>query len=231
MERIVIRGIRFDGKWIGTDELYPGIIAFWLLVSLFRLLSRYHFLSKALADQKSSVNTLKSLNKLLDIEKKKFAKMARRDDLTQLYNRAGARDIILRVQENYRTNKVESSIILFDIDDFKKINDELGHSTGDQVLIELSELLLKNTRPDDHVIRWGGEEFVIICENSPLLNTVHLAEKLRSLIISRPFVDKLNLSCSFGVSVVNSDNSQSWFEQADKNLYKAKQQGKNQVVS
>ena len=230
-ERITVNGIRFDGKWLSSTELNTGIIGFWLLVFAVRFLVRYKSLSDSLHRQKSSVSDLRSLNRLLDIEKKKFATMAKQDHLTKLYNRAGARDILYRVQQAFRQRGLASSLILFDIDDFKYVNDEYGHLVGDKVLEQLAQLLEENTRSYDHVVRWGGEEFAIICEGSDANTTHILADKLRELIAMTVFAENIQFTCSFGVAALKTDDTEDWFHEADKNLYQAKAKGKNCIVT
>ena len=230
-EIITINGVRFDGKWISSTELNAGIIGFWLLVFALRFVVQYRSISQSLKRHKSSVLDLKSLNRLLDIEKEKFANMAKHDELTKLLNRAGARDILFRVQQAYTLRSQTSSMILLDIDDFKQINDTHGHIVGDQVLFEVAQLLESNSRHYDHVIRWGGEEFVIVCEKSAIDKAVKFAEKLRAMFEQTTFAQDLQVTCSFGVSEIKSNETEAWFQEADDKLYRAKSDGKNKVIS
>ena len=124
------------------------------------------------------------------------------------------------------------SLLYFDIDHFKKINDTYGHKVGDGVLIEIVELIKALLRQSDLLARWGGEEFVVILPETSIEQAKVIAEKLRSCIETHLFMNVSDLTCSFGVTQLRGDDTeQSFLIRADKALYQAKEVGRNRVVA
>nr|WP_254693651.1 GGDEF domain-containing protein [Shewanella sp. MEBiC00475] len=122
------------------------------------------------------------------------------------------------------------SIVIIDIDHFKRINDNHGHLVGDKVLCELAQLLQSKMRNDDLLTRWGGEEFVIILPNTSLADATELTERLR-FYIAKQNIQNMALTISLGVTqYCPKDNAHSLLERADKALYQAKSQGRNCVA-
>ncbi len=173
-------------------------------------------------------------NKVLEAKASKLEQLASVDKLTSLYNRtkfeATLKDEISRVVR-YETQTF--SIVLFDVDNFKSINDTFGHLSGDMILKEIATIAKKTIRATDLICRWGGEEFVIIMPMTSLEHGVEAAEKIRKEIYSLVFDDIGSVSCSFGVAEFHptEDNIQSLMTRADKAMYQAKTSGKNKVVS
>jgi diguanylate cyclase (GGDEF)-like protein len=133
-----------------------------------------------------------------------------------------------------RKAKPPTSIIIIDLDHFKKINDHRGHHIGDRVLQNVGEILRAHTRSTDGLGRWGGEEFILVCPGTSLSKAAELAEKLRHRILETNFIpeDPLAVTASFGVSASRSDqNFEEAFQQADQALYLAKSRGRNCVVA
>jgi diguanylate cyclase (GGDEF)-like protein len=153
----------------------------------------------------------------------KVHKIANYDKLTQIYNRNALSKELKKLIEN------RGSIIYFDIDHFKKINDTYGHEKGDFVLKELAKLVKNNLRKDDIFGRWGGEEFLILLPHTSYEEALKVVEKLRKIIESHDF-DGLKVTASFGVTYVKKDdNEESLLQRADEALYEAKNSGRNQV--
>lgn len=154
------------------------------------------------------------------------------DSLTSIYNRYKI-DMSLKSQMDLaKKYNVPLSIIFFDIDDFKKINDTYGHKAGDGALIELSGIVKKNIRKTDIFGRWGGEEFIIILPNTNITMAHNLAKKIQGIVEKHKFKTINRLTCSFGVTEMkNADSINSLTIRADTLLYKAKEQGKNRVIS
>ncbi len=163
-------------------------------------------------------------------EKNIYKKLAELDGLTKIPNRRSF-DKKLADCLNISTLKgIRFSLIMFDIDEFKKINDTFGHQIGDTVLSEIVSLIEKNIRKDDFFARFGGEEFMIIALNTRLEKAVELAEKLRFNIAVHDFPLKINVTCSFGVTESKpGDTNENMIYKADMALYKAKERGKNRV--
>jgi diguanylate cyclase (GGDEF)-like protein len=160
--------------------------------------------------------------------------MATTDSLTVLLNRraflARAGDELKRSQR-YGDNL---SVILLDVDHFKRINDQRGHAAGDHVLVEVAKLLSGSVRGCDVVARWGGEEFVIALPSTPPKNALILAERLRCRLEAHPIVDHdgtpIPVTASFGLAAqAASDNLQSLIDRADRAMYGAKSSGRNRV--
>jgi len=127
------------------------------------------------------------------------------------------------------------SLILIDIDFFKKFNDKFGHQSGDAVLKQVAQTLKKNVRSTDIVCRYGGEEMSVILSNTKKEEAIHTAQKLCNAVAERIFDlannQKEHVTISLGVSTYpqNGETSQALIEYADKGLYKAKENGRNQV--
>ncbi len=153
------------------------------------------------------------------------------DKLTGLYNRAKA-DLIL-AQNKYDVDryKTKVSIVLLDIDYFKRVNDNHGHIIGDDVLLEFAQVLQNNVRVNDFVCRWGGEEFMIICPNIQLEEAHELANKLLTKIRSHHFQHIDRMTASAGISQFSRQSSiQVSLQHADAALYRAKNSGRDQTV-
>jgi diguanylate cyclase (GGDEF)-like protein/PAS domain S-box-containing protein len=152
------------------------------------------------------------------------------DIMTGAYNRTKFDEIMGR--EMYRAKRfVEPlSIIIFDIDHFKKVNDRYGHITGDYVLKTLSVFIKEQIRQIDYLVRWGGEEFVIIAPETNLEGAQVLAERIRKGIESYRFDKVARVTLSFGVTEFKKDDDlDSILKRADDALYKAKLNGRNRV--
>ncbi len=152
-----------------------------------------------------------------------------KDPLTGAYNRRKFdRDLELVIAMSERTNK-GTSLLMIDIDHFKKYNDKYGHQKGDQVLREVSQCLEKNLRVYDksHIYRYGGEEFVVIIPDIANKEAFIIGERLRKNV-----KETSDISISIGISHYkeSSDNLQRLIYNADKALYEAKRMGRDRVV-
>jgi len=154
------------------------------------------------------------------------------DPLTGLYNRHKV-DAEL-ANEFSRASRYGGtfSLLILDIDWFKKVNDDYGHQAGDSVLKECAELMLKSSRDIDMVGRWGGEEFIILCPRVSVTQAHALGERIRSSIEHYPFLSGRTITISVGVAEFNRKESVlELIKRADDNLYNAKHNGRNRVVS
>jgi diguanylate cyclase (GGDEF)-like protein len=153
------------------------------------------------------------------------------DELTKVYNRKTIQKIAEKIFKNNRSKPL--SIIFFDIDFFKKINDNFGHQAGDLVLQTISTTVKKTLRRDDKVGRYGGEEFLIVSRNGIGI-TEKMAERLRKEIIKLKFEQypEIRVTASFGIANRLSDDQkvQDIIKRADEKLYEAKESGRNIVV-
>ena len=166
------------------------------------------------------------------IEKLELTKEATVDALTGLYNRIYFSKYINKILQDHQSQNSKSGIIFFDIDHFKKVNDTYGHDVGDYVLKKVATLVKKCTRDSDKIVRWGGEEFIIICKIDEINSLTKIAENLRLEIQNYNFKHIDSLTCSFGCTMHNSDDEISdSIKIADEKLYLAKNSGRNKVVS
>lgn len=158
------------------------------------------------------------------------------DFLTRIYNRHAFSEFLKHAcrevkwtaeHQNFRQRKEYFSLLLIDIDDFKKFNDKFGHLHGDKILKKVAAFLKKSVRDFDIVARWGGEEFAIILQEANLGQAWKKAE-----IILKNTRKKLPVTFSIGVIESNPKFSANQiFKKVDKATYKAKKQGKNQIVT
>jgi diguanylate cyclase (GGDEF)-like protein len=152
------------------------------------------------------------------------------DRLTGLFNRLKLDQAFHDEIERHRRYRQPFSIIMFDVDHFKNVNDTYGHQVGDQVLIELAEILISNVRRIDIPGRWGGEEFLILCPNTTRAGAATLAEKLRTAISAHDFPEVGHKTTSFGVAELSDEDTMSGLtKRADEALYRAKIAGRNRV--
>jgi len=160
----------------------------------------------------------------------KMYKLANTDTLTGIANRLKFNTIVNYQVENSLRYDAALSIIFFDIDYFKKINDEFGHELGDKVLKKMALLVKNEIRKSDVIARWGGEEFAIILANTTLSDAGKLAQKLRLCIEAHRFEGQ-ELTCSFGVTQLQKDDTNiSLMKRVDDALYDAKKAGRNCVT-
>ncbi len=150
------------------------------------------------------------------------------DSLTQIYNRRYINNIIAHAIMQRDRSESELSIILLDIDFFKNINDEKGHTEGDNVLRELTKLIKSQISENDIFARWGGEEFLIACLHTNSNDAYALAEKLRMGIDEEENGHLKNVTVSLGVaSLIENDSIDTLIQRADKALYQSKEGGRN----
>jgi diguanylate cyclase (GGDEF)-like protein/PAS domain S-box-containing protein len=186
--------------------------------------------------EKYSDDELVKLVKRLNEAQTHLKVMAITDDLTGLRNR---RYIIERLEEEYQRSKRTGdylSLIMLDIDHFKLINDTHGHLFGDVVLRVIASRIKSILRKHDIVGRVGGEEFLVICPESSLVDTVIVAERIRKIVHEELIGDgikEVQVTLSAGVTEIheNDTSSEKLFSRADMALYKAKEEGRNRVVT
>jgi len=154
------------------------------------------------------------------------------DKMTKLFVR-GVFDVVLKKEIDYsKRNDIPLSLLMIDLDDFKKVNDSYGHQKGDDVLSKIGNLILDSVRKMDIACRYGGEEISVIMPNTKLLDAKLIAERIRAKISEYDF-GGFSITASIGVSFLEKDNDEmsDLLLLADKALYEAKRDGKNKVVS
>ena len=161
----------------------------------------------------------------------KLEKLAITDNLTGIFNRHGFDILFDQTMKEAPRKKAPFSIILFDIDHFKKINDDFGHTIGDNVLKHIVQTTWENIRAEDIFCRWGGDEFLVLLKGCRIDGAHMLAEKIRLAVKKAPFLmtgGKIELSLSLGVTEFIADETEvSLFKRADQLLYRAKQNGRD----
>ncbi len=171
----------------------------------------------------------------LERELEATSDLVRHDQLTGVLNRRGLDDMFAK--EMARTRRHDSSLCvgLLDIDNFKKLNDSLGHTAGDQALIHLATVCRQTLRPQDSIARYGGEEFIILLPDTNLTEATHALTRLQRELTKRFFLhdnEKVLITFSAGVTeVLAEDDQTSVVNRADTAMYQAKQSGKNRVIS
>jgi diguanylate cyclase (GGDEF)-like protein len=160
----------------------------------------------------------------------KLEKLSVTDSLTQLYNRVKLDEVFTeQVHASIRYN-TPFSILLCDVDFFKRVNDTFGHLIGDKILAETAKILSDTIRETDIIGRWGGEEFLIICRETDKKNALQLAQRLRTAVESHSFISNQRQTISIGVSsFMPKDSDLSMLARADRALYSAKDSGRNCV--
>jgi len=171
----------------------------------------------------------------VQLEKKndELDRMLTIDPLTRVGNRTAMSETLWRVKNLFDRYGTPATVIMIDLDHFKLINDTLGHSEGDKVLCRVAEQVQARLRPTDTLYRYGGEEFIVVAENTSLSQASFLAESIRQLIASyqgNQQQAEADLTVSIGVAQLRADETtNSMVDRADKALYKAKSMGRNWV--
>ena len=174
---------------------------------------------------------------LADLEKTKdqLNYLATVDPLTNTFNRRHFLELSERRIKRVQTSNGHASFLLFDIDHFKKVNDEYGHIIGDQVLQGMAQICMNNLRTDDILGRFGGEEFVILLPDTKLEDARNIAERLRRLIAETPIetdIGPIRTTISIGIAIKEKTAAISidqLLSRADRAMYRAKQAGRNRV--
>lgn len=172
------------------------------------------------------INVIKDIT-TSKIEREKLEKLASIDLLTSIYNRRKFEELFDREYKRSKRYKSELSIIFFDIDYFKKINDTYGHDVGDVILKEVSSTITKNLRETDIFARWGGEEFIILLPETNSNKAFEVAENIRIAILNTNFKDVKRVTISLGITQLKQELQKSFLKRADQALYKAKNEGRN----
>lgn len=208
--------------------LYQGAaIALLALLLVGAAALRFAKLSRAL--QREVDRRQNSERQLLD-NNSTLERLANTDRLTGLWNRLKFEQVAHLEISRAERYAYPLSLLFFDLDHFKQINDQYGHEAGDKALCSLARLIDKHLRESDSLGRWGGEEFLILMPHTDLQQAQQLAEKLRTLIAGSPLVEQQTVSASFGISqLASGETLRDLVRNADSALYRAKRLGRNRV--
>jgi diguanylate cyclase len=194
---------------------------------------RYRQIQKQLEAMEQHVILAQDEAKLMEERSKEFLRASLYDELTGVFNRKGYQEEFNKQWNIFKRYGIIFSIVLFDIDDFKTINDTFGHKAGDMVLQEVAKGTKKIFRNVDVSARYGGDELIVILPNTDLKQAFISAERMRKMTankILRYQRKKIKITISGGVATVNkTDTPESFFERVDRALYVAKNSGKNQT--
>ena len=156
------------------------------------------------------------------------------DPLTNVLNRSAYNLKMVQLTDEFKRYNEEWALLMLDIDRFKKFNDDFGHKLGDKVLKSVAGTVSDSIRASDQIFRYGGEEFVVILGRINAKTATQLAEKICRQVEKDYFVDgdkKFQVTISMGGAIIRKDDTEmSLFERADKAMYRAKNNGRNQVV-
>jgi diguanylate cyclase (GGDEF)-like protein len=198
-----------------TDTVYAGSIA--AVVAGILLFGFFHW-------------QVGRVGRRIERNEQELKEIATHDRLTGAWNRRQFDELLAREMNRARRHNLPLSLIMFDIDHFKKVNDTWGHQAGDDLLATLSVYVSANIRDIDMLARWGGEEFMVITPDTGSEAARRLAEKLRALIEYGNFGEAGRITCSFGVTQFRpGDTAEDFTGRADAVMYQAKQGGRNRV--
>jgi len=224
---IDLRAVRFYGKWISQNHLLMILVGVWIAFAVTWPVLAAVQLRAQLGSSRKRLRLLGEINRALHLETRELAGQAHTDPLTGALNRQGLRAALM----NTSSMLIEPmSVIFVDIDYFKRINDQHGHEVGDAVLRDFAIAVNAGIRSSDKLVRWGGEEFLIICPSTALEQARALAEKLRLALPDHQWPAGLHVTSSFGVAARFADEEiGAVIKRADSALYRAKANGRDRV--
>ncbi len=199
-----------------------------IISSLIITLLSFYFLRRLFNAYMRTVNGYQSK---IEIKNRSLSKLINVDYLTKINNRRSIQTILQKEFRRSKRYQRPLSVMILDLDDFKKINDTYGHNIGDKTLRDLVKVVLSNIRESDHFGRWGGEEFILVATETSLEDAMTLAEKIRQSVKAHKFSDAYDVTCSIGVAQYrDEEDADHLVHHADTALYKAKEEGKDRVV-
>jgi diguanylate cyclase (GGDEF)-like protein len=227
---IEFRSIQFRGKWISNTALLTYLVGAWIGCGILGLsLSLLHVRTR-LSVSNSRLETLAAINEALELEARDLADQAYTDPLTGALNRQGLRAALMKRLHASGHVDEEMAVVFVDIDHFKQINDRHGHDAGDEVLRRFATVIRNVVRSSDKLVRWGGEEFLLLCPETTRDHATTMAEKLRATLPAQVWPHGLRVTSSFGVTSLKPDEDiGAAIKRADGALYVAKANGRNRV--
>ncbi|XBJ49451.1 diguanylate cyclase [Shewanella sp. H8] len=170
-------------------------------------------------------------NLLLSQQNDKLEELASKDPLTRLYNRRAFSTLVDKEISRAKRHDLSLTLVILDIDHFKRINDMFGHNVGDDILCHFAHELSANMRKENLICRWGGEEFVILIPEATSDSVFKYIDQMRNKISLMNFAPVDRLTFSAGMATLGADESfKEWFQRADRALYTAKGSGRNCIV-
>ncbi|GGY43338.1 diguanylate cyclase [Pseudoduganella albidiflava] len=227
LHRLTLKSLRLEGKWISQNALLLAIVVAWMLLGTMWLAARLLEYRAKLHSSKARVAALKVVNRALELETQELAGQAFTDSLTGALNRNGMREWLM-VDDQARRECM--GLIVVDLDHFKRINDGHGHAVGDEVLSRFAREMRARLRAEDRLVRWGGEEFLVLRRGASVDETLALAERLRGAMADIAWPSGLRVTASFGVTGTHEgEDIGVALHRADQALYIAKKNGRNRA--
>lgn len=188
-----------------------------------------------LLEHKKQADEAETRIRELEQELEQVSELVREDQLTGALNRRGLDETIDRELKRADRSRTAVSVALLDIDNFKQLNDALGHQAGDRALVHLTKVIKESLRPADSVGRYGGEEFLIVLPDTDLKDAIETLQRLQRDLTKKFFLhnnERILVTFSAGVALRgDNEDGEDLVGRADKAMYKAKQTGKNRVVA
>jgi diguanylate cyclase (GGDEF)-like protein len=223
----VVRSMKLHGKLISQSHLLMILVALWIVCAVSYPIATTLALRNQLKESDTALALLGQVNKALELEARELAGQAHIDPLTGVLNRQGLRAALMSTSSLLAT---PMSVIFLDIDHFKRINDTHGHDVGDEVLRKFAQVLGAGLRSSDRLVRWGGEEFLIICPVTDVHQASMVAEALRVSLHRQLWPVGLSVTASFGVAQhADAEDIGVVIKRADNELYGAKTAGRDRV--
>ncbi len=242
--RLIVTSCFYDNDLKNQSEKYVSGLGIYnentmpafLVVMIFLIMGLFIFLCYIESLYYKKLETKFLSEKIKTDEKyEELKRLAETDALTKCYNRKYLNEKMTNVFRNFLQGHLPSSAILFDIDNFKRVNDTYGHSAGDAVLVQVSNAVRECIRREDILARWGGEEFVIFFKYTNIKSALIIAEKIRVTIENLTVITtehKIKVTASIGISTFKKSDSEATdcIERADDAMYISKKTGKNKVT-
>ena len=228
--RLVLRSLEFHGKLISQRQLLMILVCGWIVAALGWLAYTVLQYRAQLGKSTARLAMLSKLNSALELEASELADQAFTDELTGALNRKGLRDALMNKWRKAGSTDDEMAVVFVDLDHFKRVNDTHGHDVGDQVLRTFAAAVQREIRASDKLVRWGGEEFLIVCLSCGAAEAQGLANKLRRAMHHQIWPCGMRLTASFGVTALGEgEDIGDTIKRADEALYQAKSEGRDRV--
>ncbi|MHA2780939.1 GGDEF domain-containing protein [Vibrio harveyi] len=227
--KIVIDKIEFEGAYVQQSTLLFVLLFSWMTLGLAFSLHEMRKNKMAYNKAKKRHRHLEKVNNTLRAQNYEFAELAHRDALTGAMNRHAVQSWLEQQARQVRWGHDSFSILYMDLDKFKRVNDKYGHQMGDDILREFVMVISSSIQPEDRLVRWGGEEFVVFCPDTNVEQAVKKAEVIRQNVESHLWVHGEPLTCSIGVAQMQNERVSETMARADEVLYLAKRNGRNRI--
>jgi len=230
---IQVEYIDIYGELLPAETWYLGVILFWLIFNLLFISRHLRIQASRIRNDSQRLASLAHYSEDLQQESQHYKLLSNTDQLTGALNRNGfAEEMSMHSPDGKMLRN--TTLMVIDLDSFKRINDNLGHDAGDEVLRTTAQVIHKNTRAADRFVRWGGEEFILFCRDTNAQQALLIAEKIRASVeaIKTHYQENtIAVTVSIGIGVAEAqENFDSLFQRTDQALYRAKHMGRNCIV-